>query len=664
MQTLSCKMLPTRPSLLRNARSQFAKSILASCVILGSSGYIQADERVRQPIEVVLAGESQGAPVDRSAALAPLKETSSTSSATNDQDITAKATHWHSGDIAREGEWTPIAALNPEKLDSADRQYLKNRGENALDIEGHRKLARWSKSKGLTNRAKSHWFGVLEFDNSDIEARQELGFTLIGNRWISPQEVSTAVAKSKSTIESLRQWMPKVREWTSSIEGKDTKKRLKAIQNLREVNDPRVIPALDIAIWQVTSDSALHFIQAIRRFQTREACVSLAGIALNEPSSEVGLAALEALREYPLEYYVPDLLDLMCTEIELKNQVVTRNNGEMVLQLLQSREMRDRYEAAQIDKVLTLNQSQPGPTTGINQVERLLNQTLNNPRNIALGFGQIQTTTNIAIVNNIASSIASEEATRIAAKTQAETNTSNESIRTVQRNIATVLRAVTNQELDDQPASWWTWWDKYEEGYNLGTKHIDSRYAEDRSSIVYNAQEARATSYIPRVPVPVPRLPRVDCLVLGTQIQTETGLKSVELIQVGDCVVAQNIETGELHLQPVLRTAVRPPANTREMILAGGETIRSTLGHPWWVIGNGWVKTKDLKPGMALRTSTGFAKIDELKDADAIETYNLVVDSDHTYFVGQSRILSFDATELIPTFQKAPGLPAEVLRKE
>jgi hypothetical protein len=100
------------------------------------------------------------------------------------------------------------------------------------------------------------------------------------------------------------------------------------------------------------------------------------------------------------------------------------------------------------------------------------------------------------------------------------------------------------------------------------------------------------------------------------------------------------------------------------MILAGGETIRSTLGHPWWVIGNGWVKTKDLKAGMALRTSTGFAKIDELNDADAIETYNLVVDEDHTYFVGQSRILSFDATELIPTFQKAPGLPAEVLRKE
>jgi hypothetical protein len=657
MQTLSCKMLLTRPSLLRNARSQFAKSILASCVILGSSGYIQADERVRQPIEVVLAGESQGAPVDRLAALAPLKETSSTSSATNDQDITAKATHWHSGDIAREGEWAPIAALDPEKLDSADRQYLKNRGENALDIEGHRKLARWSKSKGLTNRAKSHWFGVLEFDNSDIEARQELGFTLIGNRWISPQEVSTAVAKSKSTIESLRQWMPKVREWTSSIEGKDTKKRLKAIQNLREVNDPRVIPALDIAIWQVTSDSALHFIQAIRRFQTREACVSLAGIALNEPSSEVGLAALEALREYPLEYYVPDLLDLMCTEIELKNQVVTRNNGEMVLQLVQSREMRDHYEATQLDKVLTVNQSLPRSAIGLNQAERLINQSLNSPRNRALVFGQVQSMTDGAVVNNVASSIASEEATRIAAKARADTNASNDSVRAAQRNIATVLRAVTNQQLDDQPASWWAWWDKYEEGYNLGPKYVDSSYTEDRSSIVYQAQEAHALSYIPPVR-------RCECLVLGTQIQTEVGLKSVESIRVGDSVVAQNIETGELHLQPILRTTVRPPANTREMILAGGETIRSTLGHPWWVIGNGWVKTKDLKPGMALRTSTGFAKIDELKDADAIETYNLVVDSDHTYFVGQSRILSFDATELIPTFQKAPGLPAEVLRKE
>jgi hypothetical protein len=98
--------------------------------------------------------------------------------------------------------------------------------------------------------------------------------------------------------------------------------------------------------------------------------------------------------------------------------------------------------------------------------------------------------------------------------------------------------------------------------------------------------------------------------------------------------------------------------------LSSGETIRSTLGHPWWVVGKGWVKTKELKEGMSLRTTSGYSTIKSLKDSEAIETFNLVVDEDHTYFVGQSRVLAYDATELSPTFQLMPGLPAEVLRGE
>ncbi|MFM7516868.1 MAG: hypothetical protein ACKO3V_07995, partial [Pirellula sp.] len=71
--------------------------------------------------------------------------------------------------------------------------------------------------------------------------------------------------------------------------------------------------------------------------------------------------------------------------------------------------------------------------------------------------------------------------------------------------------------------------------------------------------------------------------------------------------------------------------------------------------GQGWVKTRDLTQGTYLRTATGFAPIQKIKDGLSEVTYNLVVDYDHTYFVGQSRLLSFDASEAIPAFQKVPG---------
>ena len=622
------------------------------------------DLRTSIPLRELLIAESQGTAVDRATALANLKSSGNQQEQSQDKESSADAVHWHSGELLHNGGWISASELDADSPASMVAKYYKMRGDNTLDGERHRTLARWCKSHGLESQARAHWFGVLESDGSDLEARQTLGFVLVGNRWFSPEEMSAIAARSKTAIESLRQWMPKVREWVTAIEGNDGKKRLKAIQQLRGLKDPKAVVALSAAIGQVSSDAAIHFIQTIGRFQTREACASLAGISIADPSSETGVAAIEALRGYPLGFYVPDMLDLMCTEYKLKDQIVMRGNGEMVLQLVQIREMRNRFEVGQLDKLLMIDRSGQGP------VQR------QNRTNIGLVESELLITTSGAVSNNVARSIVEEESRRMNAEARAAIDQSNESIRTFQRHVATVLRAVTAQKLSDDPKSWWNWWERYEESYATGPKYREIDYAEDRSETVYEAEEVYAVSYnvgeyynremsdLPMVPASMLPQGRLECLVAGTQVQTESGLKSVESIRVGDQVVSQDITSGELCLRPVLRTTVRPPAATREMFFDNGETIRSTLGHPWWVIGNGWVKTKDLKSGMSLRTSTGFAVIEQLKDAEASETFNLVVDKDHTYFVGQSRVLSFDASDPIPTFQRAPGLPAETLRQK
>ena len=68
----------------------------------------------------------------------------------------------------------------------------------------------------------------------------------------------------------------------------------------------------------------------------------------------------------------------------------------------------------------------------------------------------------------------------------------------------------------------------------------------------------------------------------------------------------------------------------------GGETIRATDNHPWYVVGRGFVPTRDLKPGDLLLTSDdGTVAVDRIEDHDEIEpVYNLHVESAHTYFVG------------------------------
>ena len=155
-----------------------------------------------------------------------------------------------------------------------------------------------------------------------------------------------------------------------------------------------------------------------------------------------------------------------------------------------------------------------------------------------------------------------------------------------------------------------------------------------------------------------------SCLVAGTLIQTSTGLVPVESVQIGDLVVSQNVETAELTLKPVILTTVRPPKTTIK-IKAGSETIEATGGHLWWVSGHGWVKSRELKPGMMLHTATGTTEVEEtVENPTPQPTYNLVVDEFHTYFVGPQRVLSYDNTLLKPTLRQVPGygLIADVIR--
>ena len=51
----------------------------------------------------------------------------------------------------------------------------------------------------------------------------------------------------------------------------------------------------------------------------------------------------------------------------------------------------------------------------------------------------------------------------------------------------------------------------------------------------------------------------VDCLAAGTPVRTDRGLTAIEEVRVGDRVLSQDVETGELAYKPVLQTTVRPP---------------------------------------------------------------------------------------------------------
>jgi Pretoxin HINT domain len=71
-------------------------------------------------------------------------------------------------------------------------------------------------------------------------------------------------------------------------------------------------------------------------------------------------------------------------------------------------------------------------------------------------------------------------------------------------------------------------------------------------------------------------------------------------------------------------------------LYAGGEVIRTTPEHPFYVEGSGWTAAGSLKPGDRIATLSGaWVTVEEVFDTELYEpVYNLRVEEHHTYFVG------------------------------
>ena len=104
----------------------------------------------------------------------------------------------------------------------------------------------------------------------------------------------------------------------------------------------------------------------------------------------------------------------------------------------------------------------------------------------------------------------------------------------------------------------------------------------------------------------------MECLVAGTPVWTDAGPRPVEQLQVGDRVLSQDPNSGELAYKPVLRTTEREPEPLVKFEI-GGEAIQCSGGHPFWVSGEGWVKARHLKSPLRLHAVTGSHVIESVE---------------------------------------------------
>lgn len=172
------------------------------------------------------------------------------------------------------------------------------------------------------------------------------------------------------------------------------------------------------------------------------------------------------------------------------------------------------------------------------------------------------------------------------------------------------------------------------------------------------------------------------CFVAGTKIHTQTGLKNIEDIQVGDVVLSWNEETGKKEYKTVTELFVHDvellfevriqKALDESLASIVDETIlETTWNHPFWVVEKkAWVQVKDLQMGGRVLLSNGKeVAISGIKkyNVEATKVYNIEVADNHTYFVGEDGVLVHNyevkAGDTLSKIAKKHGLSLDELLK-
>lgn len=499
---------------------------------------------------------------------------------------------WHSGQVRFDNRWVKIDDVSGlTRSDKLYREYLGVRPQYADTVAGHRRLGIWCDQRRLKGQARAHLLRVLELSPDDPEARERLGYRRVAGAWLTRDETWQAHARARQMQQGRAQWGPKLLRVHYGLQRRSQKEQQKARALCLAIDDPAAIPVIESVLTRSSEREALLAIETLGNITAHEASLALARQAMFSDWPEARLAASRQLKGRPLEAFVPVMLAAMYTPVESRDEFERRGGGFLLHRQTLSREGR-----------------------AVKQ-ERVFETTYHAP---------------LAWAKPAAETSSQERQNSVAER--------NNRTAELNRRICSALNVATDQELADRPEEWWKWWDDYNETL-ADEKPVQQTYTRE----VYGP------------PPPPPPSSGHSCFAAGTEVWTVEGPQPIERLRIGDLVLSQDPEGGQLAYKPVLRTTLGPPLELVK-VSAGSESFDCTGGHLFWVPGKGWRRARKLQAGDVLHGVTGTTIVGTVETGPTQKAHNLVVADFHTYFVGRQKILVHDVTPRRPTTAIVPGL--------
>ena len=602
-------------------RSLGAPPPSTSAADVGSSTAAPTPESLDAVVEFALRLELEGRNTDRNALLLKVLE----------DDPDHAAANWHLGRMKVGDAWVTYDRAIHEDEDRWHHLYLyrQNRSERGDAVDDHFYLADGARDRGMRDEERAHLMRIVELDWDNQEARERLGDVLVDGFWVTREEVEAFVWTLAETRKSLDEWSPQVQPIVNRLLRARQRAWELSRDELNAVRDPAAIPAVEAAFAGADEVAAQWYLDWLSSLDAWEASVALARQALSSGSPAVRARAQVHLQQRRIDDYAPALLSLLRADHDIRSSLfVTPLGGLMYVR---------RAEVETQNDVRVLNVAVAyGPERGMllrrrGVVLRHRSSLIDNP---------VLTHWAMAHLRQHYQARASSETRDVKGRVMVEND----------RVIRTLSAAIGRDELTTSH-DWWDWWNRYQQVYANGVKpQLEQDYEETWS--VERRQGVRRT----RERDIQTTVANCSCFAAGTPVITERGTMPIEEIQLGDRVLAQDVETGEIAYKPVFKTTVRPPVELVKITTKNSDLL-CTGGHPFWIDGHDWLYASELLPGMKFHTASGSEEITAVEEAGRKEqAYNLIVADFHTYFAGETPVLSHDNTPRRPTNALVPGL--------
>jgi hypothetical protein len=538
--------------------------------------------------------------------------------------------HWQAGFVREGNVWRSFDEFSAAgSATAALTEYQSRRFQAEPTFAGQLGLADWCRKQGLADQERAHLNAALASAPPDRveKLQQRLGWRQVGGVWFTRDDLLEWQRINKLTATSLQRWEAKLNQIAKGLSG-SARQRDVAAAALAEIKDPSAVPAIELTLTGHTEAVAQAAVAALGRITGPDSSVALARQAMFSQWPEVRLSAATALKPRILEDFVPPLISLLATPVKSEWRVTApllrrqRGRGQFVIlvSLVLSRETENQFQVAAFRETnLQINEALNGMTM---------------PGERANRNGSQPSATSIFL--RASNDVGRATAERVAAQQQ---NAEEVNAQTAEMNgrVGAILAVVSGKDPSSDPHVWWDWW----------KAQSDTELAGGKQTVVVSEE------YLVGDPQAGFRV--YECLAAGTPVWTEQGLLAIEKIAVGDRVLSQDVETGELGFKPVLRTTIRPPKELWT-VRFNDESLVMTGGHHLWSSGGGWVKSRDLESQALLHTVTGNTPVWTAKKGETAQTYNLDVADFHTYFVGKTGILSHDVLTPRGTNNLVPGL--------